>query len=140
MRTFQITNEIHASCERVWSVLADVESWPQWTASMSKIELLDGVPLTVGSRARVFQPKLRPAVWTISDWQPNVRFAWIAKQPGLAVIGDHALKAAPAGCAVTLSVSFQGLLSPLAVLMAGKLTGKYLQLESAGLKARSEGS
>jgi uncharacterized protein YndB with AHSA1/START domain len=40
MREFAVSSEISAPVEGVWTVLADVERWPQWTASVSQIAIL----------------------------------------------------------------------------------------------------
>ena len=37
---FETTIEIEAPRETVWSTLADVERWHEWTASVTSIELL----------------------------------------------------------------------------------------------------
>jgi len=139
MREFRINTEINASPEHVWNILADVRRWPEWTSSMSKVEPLDDGPLGIGSRVRVLQPKLRPAIMTIAEWQPGRGFVWVAKNPGLVAVAEHQLTPVPSGCVVALGVIYKGLLSSLVSFFAGSLTKRYIELEAAGLKARSEG-
>ena len=38
---FETTVEINATPEQVWNTLIEVERWPEWTASITKIEPLD---------------------------------------------------------------------------------------------------
>jgi hypothetical protein len=40
---------VHASAERVWRLLVDVEGWPTWTDSMREIKRLEDRPLAVGA-------------------------------------------------------------------------------------------
>lgn len=139
MRDFQISTEINASADHVWSILADVRRWPEWTASISEIYPLKVAPLGVGSQVRVLQPRLRPAIMTITEWEPGCGFTWVARNPGLTAIAAHHLASTSSGCAVTLSVSYRGLLSPVVSIFAARLTRHYIELEATGLKARSEG-
>lgn len=139
MRDFHISTEINASPEHVWSILADVRRWPEWTASMSEVHPLKVTPLEVGSRVRVVQPRLKPAIMTITEWEPGRGFVWVAKNLGLLAIAGHQLEPTEAGCTATLSVDYRGLLSFPVALLARKLTKRYIKLEAEGLKARSEG-
>ena len=138
MRQFQRKERIGASIHRVWSILADVERWPEWTASVTRIEELHSRPLGLGSRLRVHQPKLRPAVWVVTAWEPESRFVWEAASPGVTVVGGHVLKACEEGCEVTLDLRFDGWLGPLVGLVKGRLAERYVQWEAAGLKARAQ--
>ena len=140
MKSFRTTIEIKAPPQRVWTVLSDIEGWPDWTPSMKRIERLDAGPLIVGSRARVRQPKLRPAIWQITRIEKGVSFAWMTRSPGLVVAGDHVIEPMKKGSAsrVTLSVEFSGWLSPLVAWLTGRLSQEYMQLEADGLKKRSE--
>jgi len=74
MKTFSITVDIKAPPQRVWAVLSDVEGWPDWTPSVKRVERLDAGPLTVGGRARLRQPKLRPAIWQITKVEKGSSF------------------------------------------------------------------
>ncbi len=63
MRLFATTIDISASADRVWSVMSDIERWHEWTASITSVERLTSGALGIGSKARVRQPKLPPAMF-----------------------------------------------------------------------------
>jgi uncharacterized protein YndB with AHSA1/START domain len=140
MRQFQRKERIAASIHRVWAVLADIERWPEWTASVSRVEQLNSRRLGLGSRVRIHQPRLRPAVWIVTAWEPESRLVWEAAGRGVAVIGSHVLEACEDGCEVTLGLRFEGWLGRLAGLVEGRLAERYVQREAEGLKARSQSS
>lgn len=137
MRTEKVIS-IDASTDAVWSVIYDVSSWSEWTASIRRVEVLDGQPLHVGSRVRIQQPKLPTAVWEVTELLPGHSFTWTNRSPGMTSIGVHSVAAGENGVAVaTLTLDQSGPLSFLARPFLG-LTRRYVQLEADGLKARSE--
>jgi hypothetical protein len=140
MRGHQRKVRIEAPVERVWAVLVDIERWHEWTASVTRIERLEDRPLGLGSRVRMEQPKLRPAVWTVTEWRPDSGFVWEARAPGVRTIGGHHLAAIDGGCEVTLDLRFDGGLGGVAGMLYGGLTERYVGFEAAGLKARAEDS
>ena len=133
---FNTTIKIASTPERVWAALADIERWPEWTPTVSRLELLSGLPFGVGSRVRIHQPKLRPAVWEVTRWEAGQGFAWTAKHPGVRAVGEHIIEAADDGCIVTLKVCFDGPFGSLAGWLAGRLTTRYLTMEAEGLKKK----
>lgn len=139
MSEFHVSVEIAAPIEHVWSILADVARWPEWTESVASVSPLDATPIGVGSRVRIHQPKLRPAVMTVTEWEPGRRFVWVTRSFGVAVTAEHTLAPTPAGCTLTLDLRFEGLLGGFAGAVGRKLTTAYMDLEANGLKARSEG-
>ena len=46
------TVSIDAPADLVWNVFTDVEQWPQWTASVTRLTGLDGPDLAVGRRCQ----------------------------------------------------------------------------------------
>ena len=71
---FSVTVDIPARTPLVWSVLTDVERWPEWTASISRVKRLSPGPLQVGSRVRIHQPKFPPASWRVTELNPGATF------------------------------------------------------------------
>ena len=133
---------IQADLRDVWRVLADVESWPSWTPTVLRVELLGppgmGAALKVGSRYRVTQPKLRPAIYQVTAYEPPQSFTWAAKLPGGVFLAEHHLS--PSGGAVEAELSFstQGALGNLLGRMYAGLINEYVATESRSLKAYCE--
>lgn len=135
MSDFRYVVEIRVSAARVWATLLDVERWPNWTASVTRIQRLDIAPLTIGSRLRIWQPRLKTAVWKVTSFDESRRlFVWTTRNPGITVVGSHGVDAIENGSRVTLSIQFFGLLSPLLGRLYGNLTQTYLAMEGTGLK------
>jgi hypothetical protein len=139
MRNFIKTVDIEAPPQQVWDVMIDVERWHEWTRSITTIKRLDSGPFVVGSRARVLQPKLRPAIWIVTQLENGRSFTWEAPMPGLRIIGYHGVEMIEHGSRVTLSVRLEGPIGGLVGWLYRKVNAEYLGLEAGGLKRRSEG-
>src|SRR5262245_20157448 len=105
---FSINMEIPAPPPLVWSVMSDVERWPEWTASISRVILLSPGPLQVGNSVRVHQPKLPSAVWRVTELTPGTGFTWISAAPGVRVTARHMVDAMGSGSRVNLSIYYEG--------------------------------
>lgn len=138
MRIFSATRDISAPPSRVWAVMSDVERWPEWTASMRRVQPLGAGPLGHGSHVRVEQPKLAPATFEITSWMPERGFDWITRSAGVTAVARHAIEPTAGGARVTLSVEFSGLLAGAVVWWFGELTSRYVAMEAEGLKRRCE--
>jgi len=133
--SYQTSVSINAPAERVWSELIDVESWPQFTASMTRVIRLDHGPLQRGSQARIKQPNVPPMVWTVTDFQSGRQFTWSATAGGVSTIATHVLTPGPGdGVTLTLSIENTGLLAWLVDLLSAGLTRRYVNMEAAGMK------
>ena len=132
-----ISVDIAAAPERVVEVMTDTDRWPEWTRSVKSIKRLDGGPFVVGSRAVIRQPGFPPALWKVTAYQPR-NFTWENRAPGVRVVAHHWVDSTATGSRATLSIEYFGLLrAPLAGLTRG-ITERYLEMEAAGLKQRSE--
>src|SRR4051812_39345110 len=137
-KLFEIIIDIAVPPQRVWNTIADIERWPEWTASVSSVRRLDTGKFRVGSRARIKQPKFLPAVWEVTELQEGRSFTWVTRSPGLKATGRHRVDPIPGGSRATLSVSYSGALSGLVAKLLGRTTERFLTLEANGLKKRSE--
>jgi len=139
MITLTTTADAQADPDRAWAALADVESWPQWTASVTSAKRLDEGPLRVGSKARIKQPGLLPLVWEVSEIREGEAFRWSTGNAASRTVGVHRLAANSDGTTqITLELEQSGAIGSLiGALMKGRFK-RFLELEVAGLKAASE--
>jgi uncharacterized protein YndB with AHSA1/START domain len=129
---------IAAPPARVWDVMSDVERWPEWTASVTSVRRLDDGPFRVGSRARIRQPRLPPATWTVTELVVGQTFTWVAAGPGFRSIGSHSVRPEGSGSVATLTLDQAGPLGVLVARLTAGLADRYLTLESEGLRKRAE--
>ena len=127
-----------ARAEVVWKVLTDVERWRDWTPTVLEIKPVNGSGLAVGARYRVVQPKLRPAIYEVTDCVPNQRFTWKQKFPGGALLAEHRLTPRTWGTEVELSFTSKGLTANIAASLFSKMIREYVATEARSLKRRCD--
>ena len=128
-----------AGPDTVWQVLADVEHWRDWTPTVVEIKPLSNKGLTVGARYRVVQPKLRPAVYQVTECVPNLAFTWVQKVPGGEMIGDHRLSPRDGATEVQLSFATKRLFAHILGEMFSKSICDYVATEAKSLKSLCDG-
>ena len=130
--------EIEAPPVRVWNVLSDVASWPEWTDSILSVADVSEA-FGLGGTATVHARGTPKSRYTVTTWEPGRGFDWETKTRGARAIASHWIEGAGEGrCTVTLTVEIPG---PLAVLFKPFISRgivENLETEAAGLKARSE--
>jgi uncharacterized membrane protein len=138
---FEDSIDVSAPADQVFEVYSDVERWPEWTESVTQVELLEEGPLRVGSRARVRQPRLPVAVWEVTEVVPHRSFTWVARGPGVRTTATHLVTPEGDGgqrAVVTATLVQAGLLGPVVGALTKRLTTRYISLELRGLKSRCE--
>src|SRR5262245_64591403 len=128
---------IDAPIDVVWSVFTDVERWPTWASSFTSVELIDG-PMRRGAKARIRQPRLPTVIWEVTEWEPGRSWTWTARSPGVRTDASHVLTRVSDGTVAEQSITASGPIGRLAAFLSRSLTRRYLALEAAGLKQRSE--
>jgi uncharacterized protein YndB with AHSA1/START domain len=130
---------IAAPPEQVFAVFSDVERWPEWTPSITSVHLLDPGPLRVGTRARIRQPRLPVALWTVTELVPDHYFVWEARAPGVTTVGWHVVEGDTGqGSVATSRLEQHGPVGFLVGVLTAGLTRRYLRWESDGLKDECE--
>ena len=133
--------DIDAPADDVWTIIEHVERWPEWSESMTSVERLSVGPFGVGSRAKVKQPRLPQAEWTVTEHDPPRSFRWEAKGPGVRSMGDHAVRPARTGrSTATLVFEQTGPLGAVIGALFGSMIRRYVDMEAEGLKRRAESS
>ena len=135
---FKIVVDINAPPDRVFEMMVDVERWPEWNSAVTSVRRMDEGPFATGSKAQVWQPKLWPAVWQVTEIDKPRCFIWITRSPGVEIEGGHWVEADGAASRVTLTLRFSGLLGRLASRIYGKLSQRYIATEAEDLRRRCE--
>jgi ribosome-associated toxin RatA of RatAB toxin-antitoxin module len=138
MPSWEHSTQINATPSEIWSVLADVEKWPEWTPTMTKVELLDEGPFGLGSRARVDLRPVGSSVWTVTKLEERRGFDWESSRPGLRITAGHWIECDADGSKVRLSVDMTGVQATLLYPFMAWVSRRNLHLEAEGLKGRSE--
>ena len=139
MKPYSTTLIINASQADVWKVLSDVAHWHEWTPTVSKVEVLDQPELKLGSRYKIYQPKLQPAVWTVTVLTPPSNFTWESRMPGMLMVADHILKPVNANqTELTLTFAFQRFLGEIIGKLYRNTVESYIATEARSLKKKVE--
>ncbi len=136
---YETSIEIDAAQEHVWAVLTDVERWPEWTASMQKVERQDDGDLVLGSRVRIKQPRVPAVIWVVTELDPGRAFSWTVAGPGVTTVAKHRIEPVDASAVrVHLAISRRGPLAGVISALSAALTRRYVGMEARGLKKRCE--
>lgn len=136
----KITNtiSIDAPLSRAWELTLDVESWPEHTPTMTKVERLESGPIGLGSTALVKQPGQRAKVWTVTTFEPERCFAWSTSAMGTTMTGSHQLTENGMGTSQTLTVDIEGRFSSIVGVLVRGPIAKAIAQENRGFKTVAE--
>jgi uncharacterized membrane protein len=131
--------EIDAPATIVWDVFSDVERWPEWTASVTRLVALDGPGIAVGKRFEIKQPRMPELVWEVTEVTPGAGWTWVQRSPGGTTLARHeVIEESADRTRVRQEIDQRGPVGALVGVLMLRMTKRYLALEAAGLKARSE--
>jgi uncharacterized membrane protein len=131
--------EIDAPASLVWEVFSDVERWPDWTASVTRLTALDGPGLGVGKRFEIVQPRMPKLRWTVTDLEPGSSWTWEQRSPGGRTVARHeVLWEGDDHTLVRQQLDQGGPVGAVVGRLVRRMTVRYLELEAQGLKVRSE--
>jgi len=134
--------EIEASPERVWSVLTDLRSYPEWNPFVRSVsgELRRGEKLVV----RLEQPNTKPMTFrpTLLEVRPNKELRWLGRVlfPGI-FDGEHyfLLEATePGGTRFVQGETFRGVMVPLLRRTLERDARRGFEMMNDALKRRAE--
>lgn len=131
--------DIDADPARVWAVMADIERWPQWTRSVTKVEARPSPTLAADTEARITQPRLGARTWRVTALDAPRSFTWETSGPATSMVATHSI--APRGedgSTVTLVVDSGGWAVTLFGWLLASTGRRFVDMEAEGLKREAE--
>jgi hypothetical protein len=83
-----------------------------------------------GARYQVVQPRLRPAIYEVTECVPRRKFTWASWFPGGVLIADHRITQRDGNAEVELSFSSSGLLGNIVGKVFFRLIENYVGTEA----------
>lgn len=135
-KEISISNQTHinASINEVYNVLINIEKWKDWTESINEISYISNPRFEIGNKVLIKQPKLFPAIWTITEITKNKSFAWQTKTLGVSITAIHNLSTTAEVTRVENKLIYKGMLAYFMFTLSSKLSEEYLTMEINGLK------
>jgi hypothetical protein len=129
--------EVESSAERLWDILADVKSWPEWQGT-SYVDPPAG-PLEKGS---TFVAELGGHRWdlTVTEADRPSRLVWTGRQMGLKAVHEWEFAEADGRTQVTSRDSVSGWMLLFVHSMVEKKVSETDEQWPAKLKSRAESS
>src|SRR6201991_4829441 len=81
--------ETEAPAAVVWGVFSDVERWPEWTASVTRLVAIDGPGLAVGKRFEIKQPRMPKLVSEVTELTSGASRTWVQRSRGGLTLARH---------------------------------------------------
>lgn len=128
---------IHASSEKIWQFLADINHWSTWYPAVSEAKL-EGL-LQPGSTFR-WKSGGTAIQSTLQEVEPHHRLSWTGKALGTRAIHIWRLEPQPNGVLVKTEESFDGWLVGWLKGMMQKTLDTSLQTWLEHLKQKAEGA
>jgi uncharacterized protein YndB with AHSA1/START domain len=132
--------DVDAPPKTIWQILMDTDRWPEWNASIEKVEWTRGDTIEEGNRVRITQPRLPTREWEVIEVEAGRYFAWRVVAFGVRTVGTHDVGPIDGGHSlVTLGILQTGFLAPIVARTYGAKIEGFLQMEGGGLAARAAG-
>lgn len=126
---------IGAPVETVWRILSDLENWPSWNKSVSKMRL--NGPVIAGT-SFVWVAGGSRVMSRLEEVIPLKRIAWTGKMFGIRAVHVWELGAKDGETHVQTEESFEGLIARLFRGSMKKRLAKELNQQITSLKAEAE--
>ncbi|GAA1072917.1 SRPBCC family protein [Nocardiopsis composta] len=103
------TRRTGADPASVWRVMGALDRWAEMLPTIDEISRVgEEGPIAVGTRFRVRQPGLAPAVYRVTEWRPNEGFTWESRVAGVRTTAVHLLRADGAGTEIRVGIGWTG--------------------------------
>ncbi|HXK33567.1 MAG TPA: SRPBCC family protein [Dehalococcoidia bacterium] len=130
---------VDAAPAGVWSILTDVERWPEWTGTITRMYVERGASLGLGALVHAESPGGRKTEWTVTEFDAPRSLTWeMRPSAGVVVSSGHVIMPEGDGSRVTFAVNTRGWAGRLLAPLVHRQLRPNLESEVTGFKRRAE--
>jgi hypothetical protein len=114
MKQFAAAASIHATPERIWSILTDASRYPEWNPTVDKVDGRIAPGERIALRVKLNPGRAFPV--TVAAFDPPRRMVWRGGMPLGLFVGERVFELVPRANGVvefSMREQFTGLLAPL---------------------------
>lgn len=127
-----VERRVTADTTTTWGVISRLDDWHRLLPTVDDVTRVGPVgPVAIGSRFRLRQPGLPPAVYVVTEWEPEKGFTWESAAPGVRAIATHTLRSEGGATTLRLGIEWTGPGTPLMRLLLTGKARRYLSQEAA---------
>jgi len=135
------TIDLGAPIERVWNMVADTPLWPDWRASVRRIETSSKGALEEGAEGVILGRGEMPSVrFRVVEYHPPDVLSYETRSPGQRARITYALEPTDGGCRLTSRIKVSGPLGGLLGMLGSAVIRRDLAADAERLKLTCERS
>ncbi len=140
MKSFATTIDIRGDAGAIWTILCDVQRWPEWNTTVTKVEGECRPGGTVTVRTKLNPGRTFPV--SVREFTPPSRMSWGSGMPLGLFKGERTYTLEPGGDGTTTFTMREAFSGPLAPLIGRSIPDMQPAFDefAACLKAKAEAS
>lgn len=122
----------------VWNISTNIGILADWSPNVKSVHPITDTTMNLGKKFELDQAGQPVAIWTVTQFEPPIIFAWEKRMLGMSITGIHEIRSCEIGTINKLELKASGILTILLAPILRKAFVQAIKSENEGLKAYCE--